>query len=510
METNDTTPLVEGLLALDPGTGQCKIAVPDIGGPRPLTHPCGSASVPSIISYASAEPKVGAQAVADGYLYPDNVVCRYKRFLGTDKPLAKDYKGKPVTARRAAETMFWYGIKCYEQATGRQPRYVVICIPANFTDPQRKEMKEAAEANGLEVILMTHEPTAAALGNRLHKRKPGIYLIIDIGCGTTDVAIVDVAGNDVTVLAANGIARLGGMDFDERIEDLYLTRFEEEHGERPNPEDDPVFRQELTERIEQVKKTLSTSDTANLVATYKGRVCALAISREQFEAATKRLLDQVMDCAVRTLEEKGVQPNKLQGILAVGGASSMPMVHRAIEERFGVAPMKQCEQHFAAAFGGVLAGQIELERQGKATSVNGKRLPPVNLFTHEVTTHPLGVTLLDQNSQREIHSVLIDKGVPMPSTQTGRFALALPGQTDARIEVRQGPHGVPVAETTLLGECQMNGMEPIWDGDHGIEIRFKIDRHGMLAARAVDLVSHVTAELEVPTNSQPTDASTQV
>lgn len=485
---------------IDLGTGMIKLAVLDEQGqPRVVPHPNGDTQVPSAVFLGDDGPVFGREAEQMGFLKPKQVAHNAKRHLGSDKPLAHGPDGSPVTAKQAVTMLFKYARRVLEQSLGEPVRDAVVCIPANLHESKRRETRSAAEDAGFNVLQLLHEPSAAGLGNKLTKRSPGLYLVIDIGAGTTDVSLLEVSGNNIGVLASNGIAKLGGLDFSSRLIGLALDEFEKEHGVRPDPDQDGLLRQELADRAETAKRALSTGNDAAIVISHNGNVSSVQITRERFDALISDLIDQVFECAKKTLNEQSIGANDLKGVLCVGGPSKMPLVRERAEAAFGIPPIADAEQHFAAALGAALGGRIELDRLGCSPVISGRRLPAINLFTQEVTTHPLGVAVLEYQSpsQETVHSVLIDKGARMPSDQTGAFSLAEPGQTTARIELLQGPDGAASKDCEALGFFELEGMPPIHDRPHVVEVRFRIDRDGMLTATAHDTVGGRSAELQV-------------
>jgi len=335
-------------------------------------------------------------------------------------------------------------------------------------------------------------------GNKVHDRCDGLRLVIDIGSSTTDISIGEKSGNTIAIKNTNGDPQLGGQDFSSKLREMVLERFEEKHGFRPDPQQHALAYQDLFHRIEQVKHSLTSREQASLVISCDGKVFNTTITREEFERITADEVQRVMACVNLTLQEAGVSKDDILEIIPVGGPSQMPMIADAVEGHFGKKPTCHCEPHFAVALGNVVAGRLDVERSGKSFDVNGYKLPPLSLSARDVTSHPIGVAVQEgDDNARLVNAVILDKGALIPSTKTHRFALAMPGQTDAKIEILQGRDGALHSQCLLLGHFELTGMTAIHDRPHPIEICLKIDKNGMLNASAYDPEGGISADLDI-------------
>jgi molecular chaperone DnaK len=473
-----------------------KVAVLDAAG-NPVVQPFADGSLhfaSSIFFDPNGKMIFGEEARNLGLMDPSLYVYDWKRHMGTDKVLYSN--GVEYRAKDIAKFLLQECSRNFEARFGELLAEVAISVPANYNDRQKEETKEAAKAAGLEVVCMPHEPTAALLGNQVHKRGDGLWLVIDVGGSTTDISLGEVSGNNVTVIATNGEPKLGGQDFNARIVEWAQKQFKAKHGFEINPKDHAVEYQEVIQRVEQAKVSLTARDNTNLVMSAKGCVLNLMLTRQDFESLTTDLLEKILACGKRTLKESGITPDKVIGILPVGGPSQMPMIAQAIEKTFGRKPTCHCEPHYATALGNVIAGRLEIEQQGRTVDVGGRKLPPLNLSKRDVTAHAIGVAT-SADDRRMTNSVILSKGAPIPSDQTRPFALAEPGQTGAYIEILQGTDGAPREECLLLGHFDLDNLPPVFDKPHRVEIRLKIDKNGMLMASAYDPLSGRSAELTV-------------
>ncbi len=491
---------MSGFAAIDLGDGRVKVAIPD-GNGNPVTMPFsdGGLYLPSAIFFNSDGSVIyGLEALNLGLAEPERLVINWKRKMGTDQVLYRSDDGTEYRACDIARLLLEEVARNFESRTGELLTKAAISVPAIYIDSKKEQTKQAGEALDIEVVCMPHEPTAALFGNKVHDRCDGLRLVIDVGSSTTDVSIGEKSGNNIAIKNTHGDPNLGGQDFSTKLREMVLERFEQKHGFRPDAKKHPLAYQELFQRIEQVKHSLSTRDQASVVVSCEGSVFNTVITREEFERITVDELKSVMDCVDQTLKEAGVSADDILEIIPVGGPSQMPMMADAIERRFGKKPTCHCEPHFAVALGNVIAGRLEVERNGRSFEVGGAKLPPLSLSARDVTSHPIGVAVLaDGNERRLINAVVLDKGVPIPSDQTHPFTLAQPGQTDAKIEVLQGKDAAPYGECLLLGHFELTGMTPVFDRPHRVDVRLKFDHNGMLNASAYDPASGISADLEI-------------
>ena len=485
---------------IDLGDGRVKVAIPDSNG-NPVTIPFsdGGAYLHSAVFFGADGVVIfGEEAWNLGLAEPGRLVVNWKRKMGADEVLHQADDGTEYMARDIARLLLQEVPRNFEARTGNILTKAAVSVPAIYNDRKKQETIEAGKQLGIEVICLPHEPTAGLFGNRVHDRCDGLRLLIDIGSSTTDVSIGEKAGNNIIIKNTGGDPCLGGQDFSSKLREVVLERFEQKHGFRPDPQQHPLAHQDLFQRVEQVKHSLSAREQASLVLSCEGHVFNTVVTRDEFERVAADELKKVMECVDRTLKEAGVSADEILEIIPVGGPSQMPMMADAIEKRFGKRPTCHCEPHFAVALGNVIAGRLEIERSGKSFDVNGYKLPPLSLSARDVTSHPIGVAVIENDDDSSLmNAVILDKGAPIPSTKTHRFALATPGQTDANIEILQGSEGASHSQCLLLGRFELSGMTPIHDRLHQIEICLKIDRNGMLNAHAYDPEGGISSDLEI-------------
>jgi molecular chaperone DnaK len=485
------------ILGIDAGTTRFKFALMDtLGNPINLPNTWGDLATPSVVFFPKEGGVLyGQEALNAGLAEPKRAVLNWKRSMGSSDVLYTDEMDRAYRAEDILELFLKYATDCVRQKTGVAPDYAILSVPANYTDPQKEATKTAVKNSGLNVINLIHEPTAAGLGNQLYKRSSGRFLIYDLGGGTFDVSIIEVAGSDFNVVATNGRQKLGGQDFNDRILERFLNQFEQEQGFRPNREKHPMFYIDAFSRIEQAKLVLTSRPEATIVLSCDGKVGKMTLTRDEFESLTADLLDDSIACVQETLRDKNLTPSQIDEVLAVGGASRMPAISARLEELFGKKLLATVEPDYATAFGNVISCRLELERRGiTLTSSGNVALPSLGKRYRDITAHPIGICVID-DQERLLNQVILPKGVPMPSEQVRTFKLVEPDQETALIEILQGPEGMAKDQCSLLGHFELSDLPPQKELSPRIEIKMHIDSSGMLTASARDLVSGKTGEL---------------
>ncbi len=484
-------------LGIDAGTTRFKTAILNTSGePQSLTNRMGQTFTPSVVFFGDDGPLVGMEAENAALAEPGRAVFDWKVNMGTDKVLYMDSDG---TEYRAADilTILLESVRADAEAkTGEPVNEVVITVPANYDNSQKQQTTEAAERAGMEVICRPHEPTAGALGNHVYKLRSGSVLVYDLGGGTFDVSIIKVTGNVCEVVATGGIRKLGGRDFNKRVEDKIIEEFASQHGYRPDPQSHAIFYQDLRGRVEQLKISLSAQTQCNVVMSCNGEVLNMTVTRKQFESWVDDLVAQSIQQTEDTIKEAGLQWSDINAIYPIGGGSMMPIVLRSLEEASGQKVTSNCEAHCAAALGAAIAGRLEYERLGRDYQVGQVTLPSINYFVRDILSCAVGVSVLDEQEQTVCCEILA-KNTPIPSIQTRNFKLAELSQTDVRIEVLQGREGDRTDECLTMGHFDLEDIPSRPDVVNRIEITMDLDKDGMLTASARDTVSNKKAQLQV-------------
>jgi molecular chaperone DnaK len=489
------------VLGIDAGTTRFKTAILNTSGePQSLTNRAGEIFTPSVVSFAGdGSVLVGAEAANAALADPTRAVFDWKMNMGTDKVLCS----VDGTGYRAVDILAILLKTVKEDAeakTGEPVNEAVITVPANYSNVQKQQTHEAANEAGLKVIITPHEPTAGALGNKVYKLKKGIVAVYDLGGGTFDVSIIEIKGNVSSVIATGGIQQLGGRDFNKCIEAKIIEEFEKQHQYRPDSQEDAIFYQDLHNRVEQVKISLSAQTQCNVVLSCNGDLLNMTVTRQQFEDWAGSLVTQSIEQTEATLKEAGLEWTDIDAIYPIGGGSMMPIVIRSLEEASGKKVTQNCEAHCAAALGAAIAGRLEYDRQRKAYRVGSATLPPTNFDIKDILSRAVGVLALDENNH-QICCEILAKDTPIPSIQTRNFKLSELGQTDVQIQILQGREGDKTDDCEALGHFDLKDLPSRSDVINRIEVSFDLDKNGLLTASARDTVSNKKAELEIDYNN---------
>ncbi len=489
---------MSSVIGIDLGTTRTKMAVlTPSGEPQVLTNRNGETTTASVVYFnEDGTVLIGTEAANAALACPDRAVDHFKVNMGTDKVLYTHSDGTAYRAQDIAALLLRQVKADAEAKTGTPVNDVVVTVPANYSNLQKQQTKDAAQQAGMNAILLPHEPTAAALGNQLYKMKQGIALVYDLGGGTFDVSIIKVQGNLTEVVATEGIQQLGGRDFNARLQESILAGFEKEHDYRPDPKKHAVFYQDLKGRVEQLKINLSSQQKCSVVLSCNGDVLTFTLTRQEFEDHVRDLVDQTIAKTEQTLQDAGLNWNQVDAIYPVGGGAMMPVVVASLEQASGKKVTQLCEAHFAAALGAAVAARIKYAQENKPIQVGSVTLPPINFFTREILSRAVGVAALNEQDQ-VICSEILAKQTPIPSIQTQRFKLTEPGQTCVKIQVLQGCHGDLADTCDCMGSFDLKNLPVRPDVIDRIEITFDIDANGLLKAMARDTVSNTQSDLDI-------------
>lgn len=483
---------------IDIGTTRCKAAViDDTGRAQIVLNRRGDPYTPSAVYFEDGhKPIVGVEAVAEGFLDPENVHSCFKRVLGAADVLHTDTKGKTYTATDLTRVLIASIKADIETRFNEEIDEAVFTVPANFQDHRKQAMIDAAEAAGVRVKKLVHEPTAAGIAYALEKKQDFRFAVFDLGGGTLDVSIMESAGDTITVLNSTGREKLGGEDFSARIERLVIDQFVKENHYEPTVATDPMFFQELAEKAEQAKIHLSLKNKTRVVVGCQGHQSIVEITRDRFDSLTKDLLQDALDCTSQAVGEINLSFADLDTIVLVGGGVRLPAVMDALADHTGIVPHCDIEPDRAVCFGAAQMCAMEFANTGKTIMIGGRAIPAPKAFVQESTAHGVGCCVAEKDGTLR-NAVILPKGTAIPTTKTDRFSIQNEGQTEARIEVLQGDEGQAHEDCLSIGEIVLTNLPPEHQKTKRIEITYAIDGNGMIRATGRDLVGGEQVEIRI-------------
>ena len=460
----------EIILGIDLGTTNSVVSIIENGVPKILENPNGKRTTPSVVAFKNGETIVGEVAKRQLETNPDSI-SSIKRLMGTSKTVHannRDYKPEEISA------MILSYMKDYaEKKIGSSVKKAVITVPAYFDNSQREATKNAGIIAGLDVVRIINEPTAAALAFGLNKDKDknNKILVFDLGGGTFDVSILEVESGTYDVLSTSGDNKLGGDDWDNAIVNWMIKKINELYSYDVSK--DKMAMARLKEEAERAKITLSQSLVANislpfLAMSANGPInVELELKRSEFEKMTEDLVQRIKKPVLDALEQAKLSAKDLSEVLLVGGSTRMPAVQELVEKLLGKKPNNSINPDEvvsagAAIQGGVLAGDIQ------------------DVLLLDVTPLTLGIVV-----EGDIVAPLIDRNTTIPVTRSQIFSTAMDNQTAVTIVVTQGERQM-AADNKILGQFNLEGIEPAPRGIPQIEVSFSIDVNGITKVTAKD------------------------
>jgi len=483
------------VIGIDLGTTNSCVAVMEGGAPQVIPNQEGARTTPSIVGFtAKGERLVGQIAKRQALTNPKNTVFAVKRLIGrkfraSEVEQSRKFLSYQLSEAPNGDVHIQIEDKLYsppeisafvlqklkaaaEDYLGEPVDEAIITVPAYFTDPQRQATKDAGLIAGLKVSRILNEPTAAALAYGLNKNAKGQFVAVyDLGGGTFDISILEMAEGLFQVRATGGDTFLGGEDFDQRVIDWLISEFQRETS--IDLKQDRMALQRLKEAAEKAKCELSSAAQTEIVLPFISADASgpkhlnTVLTRQKYESITDDLLERTLDPCRRCLSDAALKPEQIDEVLLVGGQTRAPKVTEVVRKVFGKEPNRTVNPDEGIAMGaaiqtGIIAGEVK------------------ELVLLDVTPHTLGIETKDGT-----FTPLIERNSTIPTRKSRVFTTVADNQTKVEVHVLQGESDM-AAYNKSLAKFELTNIPPAPKGVPQVEVSFEIDVNGIMSVSALD------------------------
>jgi molecular chaperone DnaK len=495
-------------IGIDLGTTNSVVAVIEAGEPKVIPNEEGGRTTPSVVAFTkNGEILVGQVAKRQAITNPENTIYSIKRFMGrrfdevSEELKMVPYKvqregdhvvivaqGKNYTPPQISAMILQKLKKSAEAYLGEKVTDAVITVPAYFNDAQRQATKDAGQIAGLDVKRIINEPTAAALAYGLDKKKDETIAVYDFGGGTFDISILQVGDGVIEVQATNGDTHLGGDNIDQRIVDWLIEEFKKDEGLDLRGKGNEMALQRLRDAAERAKIELSTTMETEInlpfiTADASGpKHLVKRLTRAKLETMVEDLINRSVQPCKACMKDAGIEANKINEVVLVGGQTRMPRIQQLVKELFGKEPHKGVNPDEVVAIGAAIQGGV---LQGEIK----------DLLLLDVTPLTLAI-----ETQGGVSTPMIQRNTTIPTRKTETFSTAADNQTSVEVHVLQGER--PLAnQNRTLGKFHLSGIPPAPRGVPQIDVTFDIDANGILNVNAKDVATGKDQRITITSSS---------